>query len=142
MTYNLFQIVKYLWFKGYHHYLHLIVFYFQEEMETKLRVLYIYSSLEYFYQALHLILFFLLNLIIPLINTNNMQQKLYLFGVCALIFLLVLVHLIEKSCLVFVFRIFYLSILYQTVQKTFYTLMCLDFQYCFETVLYRIMNDF
>ena len=44
---------------------------------------------------------------------------------------LALVHLIEKSCVVSVFRIFYLSILYKPVQKMFYALPCLDFQYHF-----------
>ena len=50
---------------------------------------------------------------------------------CALLLLLVLVHLIEKSCVVLVFHLFYLSIIYQMAQQTFHTLMCLDIQYSF-----------
>ena len=53
------------------------------------------------FQASHLILLILLNLFIPLRKTNNMYKKLYLFNVCALLFILALVLMIEKSCLVF-----------------------------------------
>ena len=42
-----------------------------------------------------------------------------LFCCCALLLLLELVHLIEKSCVVSIFHFFYLSIIYQTVQKNF-----------------------
>ena len=53
-------------------------------MDTKLWVFCISSSLVCVYLELHLILFLLLNLSPPLIKTNKMHEKMYLFDVFAL----------------------------------------------------------
>ena len=103
MTYRLFQIVKYLYFQDYDHFRRLIVFYFQEEMETKLGISYFSSSLGCVSLELILLLFFLLNLFIPFLKTKKIYKNLYLFYVCTLLFILVLVLLIEKYFSVFFF---------------------------------------
>ena len=56
------------------------------------------------------------NLFLQLMKTNKIYKKLYTFDVCALLFLLALVLLTEKSCFFFVFHILYWSIIYQTVK--------------------------
>ena len=63
-------------------------------------------------------------------DKEDVTEAVYLFFF-ALLLLLELVHLIEKSCVVSVFHIFYLSIIYQTAQQTFHTLPCIDLQYSF-----------
>ena len=106
VIYHIFQIVKYIQLQDYDRYLCLIVFYFHEEMETKLWILYLSSSLECISMALHLLFFLLLNFFITLLKTKKMYKKLYIFDVCALLLFLVLVLLIEKSCLVFFFILY------------------------------------
>ena len=62
-------------------------------------------------------------------DKEDVTEAEYFFG--ALLLLLALVHLIEKSYVVSVFHLFYLSILKQTAQQTFHTRPCLDLQYYF-----------
>ena len=70
-------------------------------MDTKLWILYLSSDLECVSMALHLLMFLMLHLFLPLLKTKKMYKKLYILDIFPLLFLLALVLLIKKSCLVF-----------------------------------------